>query len=1164
VNFTDNQRRAITQSGNLLVLAGAGSGKTRTLVERSLHALLHPTKPIGIDEMLVVTYTIGAAAELRERIREGLTGAAAGPADAEREGWIEKQLAMMESAHISTLHSFCLHLVREHFHELHLDPALTVLAEEHARFLMEEALDAVLRPYFEESREGSESVHDLIQLYAGGEEKRIREFILRIHHYAQTLAHPDQWLGTQIRTYRQRDNADWEDLLLEGFGDWRQVWRADLENLPEEIRQRLRSSFALAKQPLRREAIAATLDEIARTYEEWPRGTLEHRNAVQRFYDDARFLQSIASSCADRDPLAEDWQWVRSQMETLLQLTSEFSRMYARLKREQAALDFHDLEQFALDLLLGPKRTGPTPLAEQWQRRFKLLLVDECQDINAAQDAILGALARTGADANLFLVGDIKQSIFRFRLAEPAIFQKYCATWQSNPGLGQVIPLPDNFRSAPPILDFVNEFFREIMRSSVGGVEYDANAELRAGEVDRAARPGPCVEMHLRIADASGESEDQSENATEAELEARLVAKRILELCRTSHQVWDSATKQWRPMAWRDVVILLRSPKGRTDIYAREFAAAQIPLEAERCGLFESIEISDVLSLLRILDNPLQDVPLLAVLRSPLVGLSLNELALIRASVRQGLFWRALESWHQSNRTAPTSTWHKVDIFLERFDRWRRSGRQSHLSERIEQMLAETHYLEWLPTRDRAGQRQANIRRFLGLAQQFDPLQRQGLRRFLRFVDTQRDAETDNDAAGFDQGDAVRLMSIHASKGLEFPVVVLADLGRNFNFRDLQQRIILDRRLGVCPQIKPPDAPFFYPSLPFWLSARREQRELAGEEMRLLYVAMTRARDTLLLVGTTGRKAVDQWVKDRPTTRRIGEAKEYLDWLGPWCTRQIGDPGWCARTRGETNLFRWQIHGEPEKRITAASKPRRATFTAPEEIAAALERIEWNYPWSASTHQSAKLSVSKLRQRAEEDDEATVQFRHPSFRPRAGRLSGAETGTVNHLFLQMLDLRRVGTIDELQRQADRMVSQELLRREDTLALEWKAILGFWQSELGRRIAAMPEAVHREMPFTARFSKADLDRAGIIKTDFSETEFVIVQGTVDLAVVLKDEIWIVDFKTNALRESELAGMLATYGPQLRLYASALSRIYARPVTERWLHFLSLRCTVTVPA
>jgi ATP-dependent helicase/nuclease subunit A len=1164
--ITDNQRRAIETSGNMLVMAGAGSGKTSTLVERCLHHVLHGERPVSLTEMLIVTFTEAAATEVRGRIAERLEGERANgdPVAALR---LERQLALIESAHISTLHSFCLHLVREHFQELGLDPAMAVLREEQAAMFMQMTMDRVMERHFEGATKDAQRIYELIEAYAAGDEEKIRALVLRLHKYTQTLAKPAAWLSEQLAALQREQPTLWREWLNAALIDWCDDWTPTLERLTKNSFANQFLARVKAARGTGSKQFAALFADIAASINPVPKGYAPHRDEIADFFEEAAFLGTLLPQTGKPDPLAEDWDWVRRHVEALLRLTQEFAGEYARLKRDHASLDFHDLEQFALDLLTGKERTGLTPVALACRRKFKLIFVDEYQDINAAQDAILQALARENAEGNRFLVGDVKQSIYRFRLADPAIFQNYLAQWRRDSSQGRVIALSDNFRSPPALLDFVNAVFDSLMKKDLGGVEYDADARLRPGASDRPKPSKPSVEVHLRLTEKQQVIYDEEEeNVTEAERDARLVAQRLRELHTSAHQIWDRNEKKMRAVAWSDMVVLLRSPRGRADTYSKEFSRAGIPLQSERGGLYDNAEVSDLLSLLQLLDNPLQDVPLLAVLRSPLVGLSLDDLALIRADVPRGLFWTALKRWHELHRKDPLSevTWTKVNLFFERFARWRRMARHSALSGRIESVLNETQYADWLLTQPRAAQRQANVRRFVALAGQFDPIQRQGLQRFLRFVEAQREAVVDAEPESAENADAVRLMSIHKSKGLEFPVVAVASLGTRFNCDELRESILLDESYGLSAQVKPPGCGASYPSLPWWLAKRRQRRALIGEELRLLYVAMTRARDTLLLFGAASRKtAEEKWPDLELDVATIEKASSPMGWLGPWCARQIGGK-WFDATQGRTPLFRWQIHCNgvvppvaPAAQMNLAFKP--AIDAA--QLSELIRRLEWKYPWPGATRESAKLSVTALR---EANEEARVPFGpRPVFRARRDRsqLTAAEIGTAHHLFLQAMDLKHASIPDHLQTEATAMVDDQILSPEQAEALDLNAIAAFWASSAGRKILSASLDVHREIPFSARFTRDDLMEAGLA-TSLPEGEFVVVQGTIDLAVILTDEMWILDFKTDGLKESDLKLALDNYAPQLRLYASALSRIYKRPVTKRWLHFLSISKTVEV--
>ena len=493
----------------------------------------------------------------------------------------------------------------------------------------------------------------------------------------------------------------------------------------------------------------------------------------------------------------------------------------------------------------------------------------------------------------------MKQSIYRFRLADPKIFRDYAHNWRG--GNGETIPLAENFRSRESLLDFVNSLFTPLMREEIGGVNYDDEAKLKFGSPETRADfcaakdSSPRAELLLRIKNSRNEN-SESENdgdladLEESEKEARMLALRLLELKNSGHEIWDEEKKILRAVDWRDMAILLRAPSGKAEIFAKQFDRAGIPLVVERGGFYDSSEILDLLSLLQLLDNPLQDVPLIAVLRSPLVGCSLDELAEIRL-LGNGKFWFALNQVQSPKSKVQSETRKKIGNFLERFSRWRKLARQSSLSQCLETILAETHYDDWIKSRPRGNQRHANIQRFLNLAEKFDQFQRQGLFRFLKFVEAQREIEAEPEVAPATEENAVRLMSIHQSKGLEFPMVALADLAKNFNEQDLRGEIILDEQFGLCPRVKPPSSGGRYPSLSYWLAQKNQRRELRGEELRLLYVALTRARDHLILVGGISEKKWEAWKETEAiTSQTILAAKNFAGWIGLWFANQIQSP----------------------------------------------------------------------------------------------------------------------------------------------------------------------------------------------------------------------------------------------------------------------------------
>jgi ATP-dependent helicase/nuclease subunit A len=1152
-SLTKAQQRAVEARGNVLVMAGAGTGKTKTLVERCLDCLQRDGAQI--DELLVVTFTEAAAAEMRQRLRREL----------EKSPKLSEQLALFDLSHIGTLHSFCLKLVREHFYRLELDPQLAILDEGEARQLANETLDEQFASHYEGEGEFSVAVQDLIQIHGGGRDERIRKLILRLHDYSQTRPDAAGWLTEQVEKFSAREPTEWQTWLFDAIAVWRDDWLLVLENLKSEnvkaaelagILSHLQKRFA-------REAAAEILAQIATADEtssyQGKAGKL--RPTLGKIFKEAKFLRSLAAVENGNDPLAEDWSWVHGHMETLLRLTEEFAHEFSKRKHAESVLDFHDLEQFALKLLWDLSANKPTDVAESWRAKLKFVFVDEYQDINAAQDKIIAALSRDGAKANRFLVGDVKQSIYRFRLADPTIFRGYANDWRCKPGL--TIPLAENFRSHAPLLDFVNSVFGLIMRDEIGSVEYDKDAKLKAAREDASpTETMPRVELLLRFKEGRNEisNEEYGEFADlgEMEKEVRLLAQRLRELKDSGHKIWDREKEIFRTADWRDMAILLRSPRGKSEIFAKEFERTGVPL-AVACGRFyESAEILDLLSLLQLLDNPLQDVPCIAVLRSPLVALSVDELAEIRLAAKDKHFWAALNRIQNSKL--------KIKNFLERYSRWRKMAKQISLSQCLEEIFAETSYAGWLRAQSRGAQRAANVAAFLHLAQQFDQFHRQGLFRFLKFIAEQQEAEVEPEVPAVATENAVRLMSIHQSKGLEFPVVALADLSKRFNEQDLNGEIIFDEEFGLCPKVKPPERGGRYPSLPHWLARRRQKRELRGEELRLLYVGMTRARDNLILTTSISEKNWDEkWNQPQPaTTQKIAEANCFADWLAIWFSNQ----------NGKSENLRWQIADDAKLATKVESGKRKAKTKVSSFDDATIDklrkRLEWSYQDKSATERKAKSSVTTLRREGEESDDEAEQIFAPRFSqkrltrthsPPKRKLSAAEIGAAHHKFLQHFSIEIAVDLKSFEIEARRLEKENHLSVDERVALDLKRLVDFWNSEIGKRIRKQAKNVNRELPFTARFSPAEIVKitSGKIEAGL-ENEFVVVQGVADLVVILQREIWLVDFKTDEIHSAELPEKIKIYAPQLNFYASALGRIYNRQVTNCWLHFLSTGKTV----
>jgi ATP-dependent helicase/nuclease subunit A len=1170
--LTDVQREAVAARGNVIVVAGAGTGKTSTLVSRCLDVVQTDS---SLDRILMVTFTEAAAAEMRHRLRVELQTLADEHTDSARQEQFAEQLALVETARISTIHSFCLRLVQAHFHELGLDPEVKVLDEQQCRLITLQTLDDLMEECYSGESPFGQSAQSLIAAYGQDRDSIVRSLVLKLHRHAQSLAHAGDWIRRQRSLWAVHSPVEWPHWLANDIQGWQRQWLAAIRKHEgvKNIDDCLTALSALSDSPSLSAVRTAANAICAAEKADWQGLKTKVHKPLVKFFDEAAFLASVA----DAQALQGDWDAVRGHMDALLALSQEFTARFTRAKREMGGMDFPDLEQLCLQLLLNEGGT-PTAVAEEWRSRLDYVFVDECQDVNGAQDAILAAVSREGARANRFLVGDVKQSIYQFRLADPEIFRGYENAW-GDEDTGQRLSLTENFRSRPGLLDFVNTLFGGLMRSSFGGVDYEP---LRAGNGSDAPNgsPVPCAELHLLGKASSGDNpstggaDDDLADLSSVEREARLVAARLRHLRDSQFTVRDKEGGGERPVEWGDMAILMRSPGPRTEAFAKIFHQAGIPLAASRGGFLDAVEVSDLVSLLQLLDNPLQDIPLLAVLRSPLVGVTIDELAVLRGYSDARPFWFALQRYATDSKGEFGD---RIRRFLEQYAGWRQRVRQIGPSLCLERILTDTNYDLLLGANDRGQEQLANVRRLLDLSRQFDPYLRQGLFRFLRFLDIMEDADDSLAPASVSASDAVRLISIHRSKGLEFPVVVLAGLGARFNLQDAGDLVLLDSEFGLAPKAATPDGCARFPTLPFWLAERRLRARRLGEELRLLYVALTRARDHLICTGTLSRKDQGRWVPQLQTAvtdHDLLSARSPMDWLMSWLPTVTEEAHWENDLQGACGLLRWELWSPFDSRLELAgvsevdSAPEMRCIQPDsqvvEAVAARLSRV---YEHALAAAEPAKSSVSALRRQALELDgeEAVQRFDRlpspPSSSEDGGQISAVERGVVQHRFLQLISIKDAHSREALARKLEELLQCGVFSEEEAAMVDLTAVATFWASDIGQRICAESESVQREIPFTARFGDIELRQLLGQKPSSSKTgEFVVVQGVVDLAVIGAEEVWVLDFKTDAVDGELLESRAKAYEPQLQLYSMALERIYRKPVYHRWLHFLAADRTV----
>jgi ATP-dependent helicase/nuclease subunit A len=1139
VQWTEAQRRAIeTRGSNLLVAASAGTGKTAVLVERCLQLIVAPKDPIDIDRLLVVTFTEAAAAEMRNRLSAALRKRLE-PETADAR--LRRQLVLLDRASISTLHSYALRTLQEHFFRLGLSPNLNVMDPEEADLLCVETLDEVFETLYVNEGEAGPGFRRLVGRYgSNGHDEPVRRVVLDLWSFLRSLPWPDHWRATVLASYPAANDKrrfdEWplsgsfvatleEDLRrLEAEARTASQWAYDADPSFEpyenhfeavaealkEMLERLAADGYDAAQPLIADYKYSKLPTVKGIVETL-REQVKRRNDVIK-NDFKRTLQAKWCALSGEQWLAT-LRATRPDVEMLFEVVDRFDKSFSQAKRERGELDFQDLERLCFDLLAdsetsSPERLIPSAAAREIRDRYEAVLVDEYQDISPLQDAILQLSSRQDDPArpsNLFMVGDVKQSIYRFRLAEPEIFlQKMhdCAPNDETPEqekskiqnpkskIGNRIDLNENFRSRAPLLSALNAMFRLIMIPAVGKIAYDKSAELRGGGDYPAETPpglpppatGAPVEVHFfdRAAQiASGnDNEDEPGAAVSAEtsaengeaddleqieIEAMWVAERIKTMVETKEfSIFDRNAKAYRPVAHRDVAVLLQTAVYKAEVFVRVMRALGVPAYTDAgSGYLLTTEIRDMLSLLELLDNRRQDVAVAAVLRSPLVGLSEDDLARIRIHRRGDDFFGAAVAFADNGPSEPLRR--RLREFLENLERWRTLARRGPLAQALWTIYDETGYLDYVTAMEDGAQRRANLIGLYDRARQFDEFSRRGLGRFLEFIRRLEETEGELGAppALSEAEDVVRVMSIHKSKGLEFPVVVIPDIGKLFNFSNARGDLVSDRHLGIAMRQVDTARGIKFPTAAHLVVARRVEREMLAEQMRLLYVAMTRAREKLLLCGSveidrarrdwlsrgskrgTGVPPVNERTEGEspppagspldPAT--VGSARCFADWLGPALAKlgYVGESDSDAGAGSKGRQFVIHYHRADEwrgrqlkrrepagdmdhLRKIAAMEPLAPPPHDSEAVAQIMERLNWRYPWQPLTEVRGKISVTEIKRRFEAEREADESLPHiftastirrPAFlmaqEGKAAALTATELGTATHTVLRYLD-----------------------------------------------------------------------------------------------------------------------------------------------------------------
>ncbi len=1183
VQFTPDQQNAIdARGGTLLVSAAAGSGKTAVLVERVIRRILDPVSPVDADRLLVVTFTNAAAQEMKSRISSRLEELSRNDPTNLR---LTRQVLLMEQASISTIDSFCMNLVRGNFQKLDIPPDFRVMDEKEGTLLKSEALEEVIEECY---RQDDGIFTSLVELLSGGrDDSQLFGAVQQLYQFLRSHAFYEQWLAEQLAAYNPEKPASetqWAKIL---YGSARETAAFCLMEAEEAIRltqgdEKLEGAYREAleddaeycRQLLRLLNGKAEWDAV---YHELHTHTFGRFKALRGYESDGtkervseireqikKQLNSITELfCTDSAGFREDIEDLRPKIQRLFAITLQFGKRFAQRKAERRALDFSDLEHYALDLLYDKVPDGshkPSELAKELSQRYEEILVDEYQDTNEAQDSIFAALSRD--EGNRFMVGDIKQSIYRFRQAMPELFMKKSAEYAPYDGKNfpAKIILGKNFRSRKEIAGAVNQLFGELMHEKTAEIQYGKDQELIPG-AEYPVLDGGDVLPEAVLLEIGSEDRDQAE--------AEYAAERISQMLKKGEKITDHGTL--RPVQPKDICILMRSPKGRAEkfLQALEKKGIQGWSDSES-GFLTSREVSVAVSLLRAVDNPLLDLPMSAVLLSPVFGFTADELTALRLADRSSPLYRNMMARQEKGEGTL-----KEKACLELLSQLRKEAAVTDACGLLQKIYDLTDYPSMVQAMPGGETRRANLMLLLDYARQYEAAGYRGLSGFLRFVDSAQ--EQDDDLAPAvtisEQANVVRIMSVHRSKGLEFPVVFLCGLSRSFNFSDRNSAALLHPQAGFACKRKESQGMGWYTTVPREALRLEIARSSRAEEMRILYVAVTRARERLYLIMSerdvqkelSGALADAQGRSRDEVIFHISRANDFTRWILLALARH-NDITAAAEKAG----LSLQLDGcspEEEKRFLVHFEkwePQKAEEETPQGLRLAVplgaealtQRLRtqtaYRYPWMQSTLTPAKLAASEVAQ-----GESTVIFQsRPQFLLEEG-LTPAERGQALHKFMQFCNYDAAK--ENPSAEVKRLVEKAYLTKAEGESIHIKRVAAFFASPLAERIfqAKGRGEVQRELRFLAALGEREL---GKWRKDIQGGETVTVQGVADCVFFEDGQAVIVDYKTDFVQTPE--ELIERYSPQLTIYKMILEKSLGYPVKECILYSFGLRQEVRI--
>ena len=1269
LNFTPAQNAAIHHAGhNVLVSASAGSGKTRVLVERVIGKLLDETNETDITNLLVVTFTNAAAKEMRDRIQATLRGAindseGDDETSSRRRRQLLHQLNLLSSADISTLDAFCLRLVQKYYYVIELDPVFRQLADETEAQLLKEDVWSDLRETLYANDEDGMFATLTRNFSNDREDNGLQDLVFRLATFATAKADPESWLKGLSDQYQLPKQNLWKSKLVQRYikpdvADTIQQCQSDIKTA-NNIVNGFSSDEYIAKWQKVLTPLTERFDQLNMTLKDtdWNQlrdvlatvdtgrapGLRKLEDDDQRVHNQLKELRSGLKKRLDQlidryfvlneADLREVNAHAADLVSRLADVVQQFMRAFASAKRQRHLVDFGDLEHFAYQILQDDG------VHQDVTAKYHEILVDEYQDINELQESILQSVAdQTPGHGNMFMVGDMKQSIYRFRLADPTLFLHKYNTFDNQEQIsekqasaGERIILADNFRSMKNVDAFTNLIFSQLMDVSLGEMDYAGDAELQYGPKDYPEKDVPKTQVMIYESgteDDTVDTDDDSEDVNDdlaisdrAEGQIVMVAAKIREMVTNHEQIFDRKNGVNRDMTYGDVALLVPT-RNNNLLLQEQFAKLGVPLEVrDTANYFQTTEIQIMMALLQIIDNPYQDIPLVAVLRSPIVGLNENELAYLRIQNKTSDYYQAILDFERRVQDEPDKigdfgqhVHERLQRFLTQMDRFRDIARQNQLVTLIWAIYEDTGFLDYVAGMPGGQQRANNLHALYARAADYENSSFKGVFQFVHFISEMQKRDKDlAEVAIATNDDAVSVMTIHGSKGLEFPVVFVMDASHGFNLSDQRSAVVLDDHLGIGITWYDQKRHLKVDTLQKKLVASESTKKTLSEEMRVLYVALTRAQQRLFVVGTYKdqdellkhwQKAANNQSLTLNTTLR-SETKNFMDWIGmsllrvPSVAKQLGVEEFVAplssdevnNTRLDSfNLtFKTRTDLEQEGILQVAAETQQTYLDDLRETAKttkfgdlnvdALEQVlSFSYANEGATKTTAYQSVSELKRLFEEPDQnqlgtleldeqekaksrvSNTDLRKPKFMQTVTAPKPTEIGTATHLVLQEVDLTHgQPTVESLQSLVNQLVSDHVITDAVALKINLTQIETFFASTLGQAVILHAADVHREAAFSLLMPAYKLYQGVHKPADISQAEQVLIHGIIDGYYIQDREVTVFDYKTDyidqAHREAELHALTERYRGQLNLYAAALENMTGLPVTHKILYALN---------